>query len=211
MAENDNHAYLIRKTLNVLSWTFRLQGWYMSNNMMIFQPGYADISPDIALYIGLVLSPEERSTLTSWRLGEPNRPALTVVFEICWDGTWPNDVTPAEKPLCYQQIGVKEYFVYDPSTPRLWKEPNRRLRGWRYDGRQGLEFIAVQEILPDERGWLFSEQLDCYLVPDGQLLQLRDRQGNILPDSDEAAQAALLREAKLWAKLRARGIDPDDL
>ena len=238
-AESDSHSSLRRYLGNELEWRYRRENWYFSSNMNHIQFGFTDVTPDVALHIGLVLSPQERNTLASWRLGEPNRPAPTVVFEICSDGTWPNDVTPAEKPLRYQQIGVKEYFVYDPSTPRLWKESNRRLRGWRYDGRQGLEFVAAQEILPDERGWLFSEQLDCYLVPDGQLLQLRDRQGNILPDADEAAQqaeqaarqanetarqadkiarqaeqaaqAALSREAELRAKLRARGINPDDL
>ena len=225
MAENENHANLIYYFKSVLVWFYRLQGWYVSTNMLIIQPGYDDVSPDIALYIGLVLSPEERNTLKSWRLGEPNRPAPSVVFEICSDGTWPNDVRPQDKPLRYQQMGVKEYFLYDPSTPRLWTEPDRRLCGWRYDGRQGEVFLIAQEILPDERGWLFSEQLNAFLAPDGQFLRLRDLQGNLLLNGDEAArqadkaarqaqqtaQEALRREAEILAKLKAKGINPDDL
>jgi hypothetical protein len=106
-------------------------------------------------------------------------------------------------------MGVKEYFAYDPNDPQYWRDKSRRLRGWRLSGDQ------LQELKPDERGWLWSEELDSCLGADGEFLRLYDKPGNMRLTKAETEQAAkeAERTAKevAWAKLRELGINPEDL
>jgi hypothetical protein len=125
---------------------------------------------------------------------------------------------------------VREYFAYDPNPQQVWRGPDRRrlegqrLRGWRYGADGQPEQLAL-----DERGWLWSAELDSWLAPDEALLRLVDRQGTVRPTQDEAesqarqaaqqraeaADAARLqaeeRLAALQPSLREHGIDPDRL
>lgn len=77
-----------------------------------------------------------------------------------------------------------------------------RLRGWR------LTEGALVEQAPDEQGRLWSSELESYLVADGALLRLTDRDGQLRLTEGEAERAA--KEAA-WAKLRELGIDPAEL
>jgi hypothetical protein len=68
-----------------------------------------------------------------------------------------------------------------------------------------------QDMQPDQRGWLWSEQLQFFLgVQDGKL-RFFTLNGQLVPTPEEAAQAAQKRNEKLAAKLRELGVDPDTL
>ena len=64
-----------------------------------------------------VTSQNRPKRLKTWKMWEPNRPAPFVVFEIAAADTWRLDLR--EKPEKYRQLGVNEYFAYDPSVPTL--------------------------------------------------------------------------------------------
>ncbi len=200
VSESDPHSSLIRYLMAVLDWLYRVTGWYHNTDMGIFQPGYYPVSPDVALFKGLVLSEEERASLTSWALVLPNRPSPTVVFEVASEKTWREDVEADKKPLRYKQMGVREYFTYDPYPNQVWREATTRLRGWRYDA--SVEGISGQELELDEQGRLWSEELESYLIPDGTKLRLSDREGRLRPTADE--MAALEGAARREAEERAR-------
>lgn len=127
-----------------------------------------------------------------------------------------------EKPTKYARLGVQEYFAYDPGEPPISRAIARRLFGWRLDGRL-REMIEIQ---PDAEGRLWSEQLQCWLVPEGIYLRLYDRErclclteAQALRAEEEARQAQRARQAEeearraqaLAEKLRALGINPDDV
>jgi Uma2 family endonuclease len=174
-----------------------IAGSFITGNLAIYPPKdkeypFINVAPDIAIFIGTTLTQEEQINLSSWRMSEANRPAPDVVFEISSEGTWPQDLDL--KPDFYRLLGVKEYFAYDPQ--RVWRGANTQLRGWRYSNNQ------MEELQPDERGWLWSVQLNSWLAPDGAYLRLYDAQGNLRLTGEEA-QAEQTRAEAARAKLEA--------
>lgn len=191
VAESDPHSSLIHYLIEVLKWLFWLENWYINTDMGIFKSGLPGVAPDVALFKGLVLTEAERSNLKSWLMHQEKRPPPTVVFEIASESTWPQDVEPDKKPLRYKQIGVREYFSYDPHNPQVWADRSRRLRGWRFSNEQ--RGVTSQEIEPDARGWLWSEELNSWLAADGPSLRLIDAQGQTRLTEAEAERAARQR------------------
>jgi Uma2 family endonuclease len=182
MPESDPHATLVRYLMLILEWLYHEQGWYIAENLGIYQTRDSHekpMAPDVAVFKGVALSKQERRQLRSWKLAQAERPAPTVVFEIASDETWQNDVE--DKPSAYARMGVKEYFFYDPREPKLVAT---RLRGWlNVDGR-------CFEQTPDGGGRLWSEELQSYLVPDDAILRLFDAEGSARLTGEEAAREA---------------------
>jgi len=211
----------------VLAHLYADMGWFVARNLSFYHVAVRNsqhlISPDIAVFVGLTLPPQEQRRVTSWEMrpararaqGQPGaRPAPTVVFEVSSGSTWKTDIAPGEasKPWLYGQMGAREYFAYDPNDPPVWRGSQRqrlgrRLLGWRYDAG-GLP-VALE---PDAQGRLWSAALDSWLVPDEDLLRLYDSTGALRLTPDEHAMRARLeaeqRVAALEAELRRlRGAD----
>jgi Uma2 family endonuclease len=173
MPEADEHSTLARYLVGLMRWLYRERDWFVSDNLQISQRTETitqDIDPDIAVFKGVtkpVRGPNER--LKSWRMGAPNRPAPAVVFEIASESTWPQDLD--EKIIRYGRLGVREYFTYDPYVPPYWGTNNRRLRGWRY-----VEGLAIS-LAANSNGWIWSEELEAFLVPNVKFLRLYDATG----------------------------------
>jgi hypothetical protein len=146
--------------------------------------------------------------LRSWRVGRTG-PAPQVVFEVMSTETWKKDLF--EKPMKYAQMGVQEYFAYDPHLPPLARATRRRLFGWGFDHES-----HVMRELPLESGRrLWSIQLESFLIPDGKYLRLYDRYDQLQLTEAEAearqAEAEARRARALAEKLRSLGIDPDQI
>jgi Uma2 family endonuclease len=122
------------------------------------------------------------------------------VINICSESTWEEDILL--KPTRYAAFGVHEYYVYDPNDLAYFPSEHGRLRGWRLQGDTMIERTK------DANGRLWSEELASWLVEDGALLRLYDRQGILRLTATEAERQA--KEAA-WAKLRELGIDPTTL
>lgn len=207
MAESVVQFNLIQYLILVLRWLYHTEGWFIASNLNIYETTNSieyPLAPDVAVFKGLVISEEEQATLRSWKILPPDQPAPTVVFEVCSDATWRDDLKL--KPEQYQEMGVKEYFAYDPNQPGVWrinrKPTDLRLRGWRYNGEE------IVEIPRDARGWMWSQELEKWLVPDGKLLLIYDHNEKRCLTEAEAERQAM---QELLAKLRAKGIDPDQL
>ena len=192
----NNFLYL----LNLLKWHYPAQSNFVGGNISIYQsPQIKEypISPDVAVFKGIGLSEEEQQQTKSWRMMLTNRPAPQVVFEICSGETWHEDIDLDKKPREYGLMGVKEYYAYDPNQPRLWKDQKigPRLLGWRYG-----EDKQAQRIEPDERGWLWSEELQSWVGEDGVYLRIYDQKGELrltqAEDAERREAAARLEEAE---------------
>jgi len=77
-----------------------------------------NLSPDV--YVALDVEPGGREAWFTWEEGK----APDIVFEIASPSTWRQDLStaPRGKLTLYGQLGVREYYVYDPSAlapPRL--------------------------------------------------------------------------------------------
>jgi Uma2 family endonuclease len=222
MGDSAAQSTLLYYLVGVLRWLYHSTGWFVAPNLTFYhraiQNSQEMIAPDIAVFIGIPLSADERWELTSWDMRRGDKACPPVVLEVSSEGTWKSDLGPgrAHKPALYGAIGVREYFAYDPNPRQVWRGPDRRrlvgqrLRGWRY-GADG-----TPEPLPlDARGWLWSAALESWLVPDEALLRLVDRQGTPRLTQEEAeSEARLQAEERLAAPMRAlreHNIDPDSL
>jgi hypothetical protein len=152
--------------------------------------------PDVAVIKGVPLQ-----WIRSWKVGKTG-PAPQVVFEIAsWEEWWEKALD--EKPARYAQMGVQEYFAYDPNEPPLPRSGSRRLFGWQRD-LQGM----MRPMTPVSGEALWSTELESWLVPDGVYLRLYDRNGQMRLTSDEAKEK---RNRVLEEKLRSLGVDPDQI
>ena len=126
-----------------------------------------------------------------------------VIVELLSPTTAQEDRTT--KRRIYERIfGTNEYILYDPDT--------RQLEGHRLGARRRYQAIA-----PDERGWLWSEELQLwigfwegtYLNVTGRWLRFYDAEGRLVPIDAEVekqcADAAEAEIARLKEQLAQRG------
>jgi Uma2 family endonuclease len=182
---------------SVIRWLYYKEGWFVIGNIDIVNARISHpIAPDLMFFKGVVLTQTEIEDLSIWQIELPHRPPPTVVFEIGSKSTGKADIE--QKPEIYRVLGATEYFAFDPKN--YWgKRQQVRLRGWRYAN----EFIS--EIQPDAQGRLWSIELDSFVVGEGSKLHLYDANGGLRLDELEG------QKASIFAKLRERGINPEDL
>ena len=149
--------------------------------------GTAAVVPDVM--VAFDVEPGERLSYKVWQ--EPKAPDF--VLEVLSQDTWRVDVF--EKPALYADLGVLEYWIFDP---RGIRRGGPQLEGWQL--RRGGE----HDPLPSSNGGDgHSELLGLDLVPNGKSLWLRDPEsGFVLPDHagairerDHAEAARLQAEA----------------
>ena len=220
MGETAFHAALVRYLVEVLTWLFRDQKCAIHESLNIYlTPNKYErpLAPDVAVFKDVAYF-----LLRSWQVGK-HGPAPQVVFEIASEETWVRDLD--EKPARYAEMGVQEYYAYDPNEPALPRSRAHRLLGWQLDSQRGV----MRPLTPEKRGELWSPQLESWLVPDGVLLRLYDRDGQIRLTGIEAEMRraemeARRAEAEAWRaeiearrnqalkeKLRSLGVDPDQI
>ncbi len=235
MGETAVHAALVHYLVEVLTWYFHGQHCAIHENLNFYQTSDVKeypLAPDIAVIKGV----DYRRSLRSWRVGRTG-PVPQVVFEIASEETWKKDLE--EKPLMYAQMGVKEYYAYDPYEPPLRRGRVRRLFGWHLERDRG----EMRELPLSQDGRLWSPYLASWLVPDREYLRLYDSQVQRRLTRAEAeaqradeekqraeiealraeaekqradmeaqrAEAATRSARALAEKLRSLGIDPDQL
>jgi len=213
MGETSFHADLVAYLMEVLRWYYHGKLCALYENLNIYQtanPLEYPLAPDIAVFTGV-----SRQPIRSWRVGKSG-PAPQVVFEIASEETWKKDLL--EKPAKYAHMGVQEAYAYDPHEPLLPRSAGRRLFGWRLDQNKQ----TMRAMLPRPDGSLWSPTLESWLVPDGAILRLYDRAGQMrltraeaeaqrAEMADQRAEAEAMRSQALAEKLRSLGIDPDQI
>ncbi len=191
MAETDKHRQLMIDLIESLKTHFAADPQvYVSGNLMCYYVEGDDkqsVSPDVFVVRGA--AKHERRIYKFWEEPVPN-----VVLEISSRKTRKDDLG-AKKDL-YAWLGVREYFVFDPEYKL--RPPLRAFR------RRGEEL--VEEVVLKNR--VVSHELGLELVNTGQTLRLWNSQtGEYLRTPVEEAA----RAARLAAKLRELGLDPDQL
>ena len=106
------------------------------------------------------------------------------MLEVLSADNWRNDID--RKPALYAELGVREYWTFDPRGIRTDGGPP--LEGWRLRRTGNRVPLA-----PSPHGGFRSEVLGLDLIRSGRLLRFRDpATGEILPDhvESEAMRAA---------------------
>ncbi len=209
-------------------WFEKRQNVYVSGNLFIrYREEKVEkrIAPDTFVVFGM--SNEDR---VSYKIYEEGGKAPDFVLEITSKGTVTKD--REQNPLIYRDLGVKEYFQYDPTGEYL--KPTS-LQGLRLENG---EYVAIAaSVLPDGALSLHSEVLglDLHLYPNLGFRFFDPTSNQILRSYAEAehdrliaelersyeqqarreAEASAIQERnekeKLAAYLRSLGINPDEI
>ncbi|HEY8461317.1 MAG TPA: Uma2 family endonuclease [Blastocatellia bacterium] len=175
MAETDVHRQLLSDLVFTLETFFQKQpDVYVSGNLLIY---YVEgnpkkrIAPDV--FVARGIKKRRRRIYKLWEEGV----APQVVIELTSRQTWREDLQ--EKWRLYEQLGVEEYFIFDPEYDYL-DDP---LVGYRLkDGKYKIMNAR------DRR--LRSKVLGLELVDTGETLRLFDPgSGRFLPNMEESANA----------------------
>lgn len=186
MAETDTHRDLMAEALIYpLKEYFRDQpDVYVSGNLLLYyEEGNprASVAPDVFVVFGI---PKGKRRI--YKLWEEEK-APDVVVELTSASTRQKDL--GDKRLLYEELGVREYFIFDPLHEYL--EPP--LRGFRLE--EGF-YRPLKAALTTADEWeIKSDLLQLILRAKGSQLRLYDpQQERLLPTLAEAS-AALRQEA----------------
>lgn len=210
----DNELQILVPTLlrGILAWLWsERQDWFFGVNMGVYYEPKPAIVPDGFLSLGVERRKSERGRL-SYVLWEEKDIVPQLVLEVV-SRTYGQEYQG--KLLKYAQLGVMYYVVYNPDYwVRDKHEPFEvyRLVGSEYVRQQG-DCVWLPEI-----GLGIGRGRGSFEGWNREWLYWYDRDGNRFPSPDERiqqeqrlrGQEQRLRE-DLIARLRARGIDPDDL
>ena len=148
-------------------------------------------APDVMVVKGV--ANQERRSFCSW---QENNAIPCVLFEIASQGTWREDLY--EKRRLYAELGVREYFLFDPEA--LYLRP--ALQGFRRNDH-GI-YVPLE---PDTEDRLRSEELGVSLGVEGPILRLVNAatgQPVLTKDERIAQLQALLDQAQANARGSAR-------
>ncbi len=148
MGETDRHRNAMVRHIEILSRYYAGQQVYVSGDLLLYyEEGnpHKFIVPDALVAKGV--APGERRIYKLWE----EHKAPDVVIETTSRKTRKKDATV--KPALYAQIGVREYFIFDPERDYLTPP----LQGFRLAGG------TYQRIVPDAEGRLLSTELGMFL------------------------------------------------
>jgi Uma2 family endonuclease len=193
MGETDEHRDEMVREIELLRRFFEGQCVYVSGNLLVYyQQGNSKrfVVPDVFVVKGL--EPRRRRVYKLW----VEHQAPDAIVEVTSRKTKKTD--SIAKPKLYRRLGVREYFLFDPTQDYL----DPPLQGYRLaDGK-------YRRIAADARGRLVSEELGLRLQAEGgQLMLYRVDTGQRLLTEKEARQAAEAEVARLREELRRRGAD----
>jgi Uma2 family endonuclease len=215
LAETYDHLYAIIVILEVLrQYLMGQQATVLANQYLYYAQGLPNlrVAPDVMVIFGV--KPGGRDSYKIWEEGEVPR----VVFEITSKGTQKED--QEFKHRLYAQIGVQEYWLFDPK------------REWLNEPLMGYQLVNDDYVLiPD----FCSQVLGLQLQIDGKLIRFTEIEtGRQLPMPAELANALnqeqqradqeqqradqeqqradqeQQRAERLRAQLKALGIEPVD-
>ncbi|MEZ6128408.1 MAG: Uma2 family endonuclease [Planctomycetaceae bacterium] len=122
MGETDLHRNWMIRILQIFEQRYAKQQVYIAGDLLVY---YLEGTPSRFIvpdcFVVLDHSPGLRRTFQTWK----EKRVPDVVFEVTSRGTSSVDII--DKPVIYEKMGVKEYFLYDPTADYL--EPP--LQGYR--------------------------------------------------------------------------------
>ncbi len=184
LGETETHRDWIYRLLDILKTRYENQRVCVSGNMFLyFVEGNPrrNICPDV--FVVKDCEPRVRETYRLWE--EPRAPH--VVMELTSNSTRQRD--QVFKPNIYAELGVEEYFLYDPLAEYLTPS----LQGFRLSGDA---YIPIE---PDADGSLHCEELELRFRLAGTNLKLFDA-----VTGEEQRTKAELKDKALEEETKAR-------
>ena len=203
MGETGFHVATILHLIGVLQAFFRKRNDVLvgGNQFMYWEPDDPSqvVAPDVYIIMGV--SPTPRRTIKTWVEGK----APDVVFEITSRKTKSEDIR--FKRALYEELGVKEYFLFDPENDYL-RPPLQgfKLVNGRYASLSGetlhSELLGVDLRVIEGELRLFNAATGAMLLDEAESADLIDEQVETIEAQTETieAQASQLEAARRRAE-----------
>ena len=211
--ESDLHRDLIDLLIRLLRWHWRdRSNFYATGNLTIYySPNQLKSEyfrgPDFFVVLGA-----EKRDRRSWVVWQEDGKYPNVIVELLSNSTASTD-RGLKKQIYQDTFRTPDYFWFHPETFEF----------------KGFHLVdgQYQELVPNDRGWLWSQQLELYLgihdnklrffSPEGELVRLPEEELQQQADQERlrADQERLRAERaeqeleRLRAQMRAQGIEPN--
>lgn len=195
--ESSQHLYQILLLLSCLNWLWKDRTDYFAvgNLTIYYSPKQLKSEnfrgPDFFVVLGTEKRPRK-----SWVVWEEGGKYPNVIVELLSDSTAKTD-RGLKKEIYQDVFRTPDYFWFDPVSLEF----------------EGFHLVdGVYEPIPlTEQGWRWSQQMHLYLGIHNDQLRIFTPDGALVPTPEEAAEAERQRSAKLAAKLRELGVNPDEV
>lgn len=200
--ETYRHLKQLILLLNCLErlWQER-QDFFAGGNMSVYYSIRQLKSEDVRGPDFFVVLNTERKERKSWVVWDEDGKYPNFILEILSDSTAKND-RGLKKQLYQDVFRTPDYFWFDPYTLEF--------AGFK------LNYRRYEQIVPNEQGWLWSDELQLYLGIVTEKLRFFTAEGELVltPEEAEEAERKRAEEAeekaeRLLQKLREMGVDPD--
>ncbi len=193
------------------------QDFFAGANMSIYYSTRQLKSEDVKGPDFFVVLNTERRERKSWVVWAEDGKYPNLILEVLSDSTAKND-RGLKKQLYQDVFRTPNYFWFDPYTLEF--------AGFK------LNYRRYEEIIPNEQGWLWSDELQLYLGILGEQLRFFTSVGELVLTPEEAeavsnqraeqaearaeaerqrAEAERQRADNLLRRLKELGVEPDDL
>lgn len=202
MAENTRQYLWIVLIKEGLEWLFQADPTVFVAADLLWYPVQGDnrtaTAPDVLVAFGRPKG--HRGSYHQWK---EDNVAPQVVFEIRSPSNTQTEMN--EKQVFYDHYGVEEYYLYDPDR--------NDLSGWVRSGDRLTVIPLLQNWVSPQLGIRFdlSGQELQLIRPDGDRFTSYTEVAQRLEQERQRAEQAEARANLLAEKLRAAGIDPDEL
>ena len=179
MGETDLHRDWMVRILEILRQRYRGQRVYIASDLLVYyeegNPAKFIVPDD---FIVLDCDPGRRRIFKIWE----ERRVPDVIFEVTSHSS--RRIDTVKKPVIYEQLGVKEYYLYDPTCDYL----KPALQGFRMTDGCLKQIAEVNGVLRCE-----TLQMGLRLI-DGELEFFDLRTGKLAVDAAESEREAKERE-----------------
>ena len=186
------------------------QDFFVGANMSIYYSTRQLKSEDVKGPDFFVVLNTERQERKSWVVWAEDGKYPNLILEVLSDSTAKND-RGLKKQLYQDVFRTPNYFWFDPYTLEF--------AGFK------LNYRRYEEIIPNEQGWLWSDELQLYLGILEEQLRFFTSEGELVLTPEEAeslsnqraqqaearAEAERQRADNLLRRLKELGVEPDDL
>jgi len=197
--ETYRHLRQLILLLTSLERLWHRQDFFAGGNLSIYYSIRQIKSEDIKGPDFFVVLNTERKERKSWTVWEEEGKYPNFILEILSESTAKNDRS-LKKQLYQDVFRTPNYFWFDPYTLEF--------AGFK------LNYRIYEALIPNEQGWLWSDELQLYLGIVGEQLRFFTPDGKLVPTPEEAeaeerrrANAAEAKVEALQQKLRELGVE----
>jgi len=195
--ESSLHYLQLLMLVTCLEWLWReREDFFIGANLTVYFSRQQLKSRDFRGPDFFLVKQTQKRDRNAWVVWEEDGKYPDLIIELLSVSTAGVDRT-LKKELYQNQFRTPEYFWFSPE--------DLEFAGFRLVGHQ------YQPILPDSRGWCWSEVLGLYLGVETGKLRYFTPEGIKVPTPEEVAEQERQRAERLAVRLRALGIDPDEL